>query len=169
MSHANLEVLLAMSLARPYPVTCHLSPVCEVVKAYSGEIQQQSILLSLYQCVMQLLGRLYTMGSQKVPGMVVLQRLANHLQSRTLAPSLSLSLSLSIDLATVGTPAEGFCRNLPEFGRHIQFDVPHGCEMYSLEAHFQSSEEPKVTGNEIRRARRLGDGTPSAVWLGVLS
>ena len=42
------------------------------------------------------------------------QGLPNHLQSRTLA----------------------LFRNLPEFGRRIRFDVLHGCETCSLDAHF---------------------------------
>jgi hypothetical protein len=33
----------------------------------------------------------------------------------------------------------------------------HGCEMCSLEAHFQSREQPKVTRSEIRRVRWLSD------------
>jgi len=54
-------------------------------------------------------------------------------------------------------PAECFFWNLPEFGSRIRFDVLHGCETCSLEAHFPSGEEPKVTRSEIRRVRWLGD------------
>jgi hypothetical protein len=53
-------------------------------------------------------------------------------------------------------PAEDIFWNLSKFGRRIRFDVLHGCETLALEAHFQSSEEPKVTRSEIRRIRWLG-------------
>ena len=60
-------------------------------------------------------------------------------------------------LPMLETPAEGFFWNLPEFGRRIRFYVLHGCETHLLEDHFQSREQPKVTRNEIRRLRWLGD------------
>jgi hypothetical protein len=53
--------------------------------------------------------------------------------------------------------AKGLFWNLLEFGRHIQFDVLHGCETCPLEAHFQSREQPKVTQSEIRKLWWLGD------------
>jgi hypothetical protein len=37
--------------------------------------------------------------------------------------------------------AEGFFRNLQEFRHLIKVDAPHGCEMCTLEAHFQSREQ----------------------------
>ena len=70
------------------------------------------------------------------------------MRTHTLAPSI---------LPLLEAPAEGFFWNLPEFGRHIQFDVLHGCETHPLEAHFQSREEPKVARSEVQRVRWLGD------------
>jgi len=52
---------------------------------------------------------------------------------------------------------EGFFWNPLEFGRHIRFDVLHGCETCPLEAHFQSREQPKITQSEIWRVRWLDD------------
>jgi hypothetical protein len=114
-----------------------------------------------------------TIGSQKVPGMVVLQCngrtygnacliafKVRPLRTHTLAPSI---------LPLLEAPAEGFFWNLPEFGRRVRFDVLHGCETSPLEAHFQGTEQPKVIGSEIRRVRWRGDDTTSDVWLGESS
>jgi hypothetical protein len=69
-------------------------------------------------------------------------------------------------------PAESFW-NLPEFDHHIQFVVFHGCETCSLEAHFQSGEQPTITPSEMQRVRLLDDDrnccTTSDVWLGASS
>jgi hypothetical protein len=67
--------------------------------------------------------------------------------THTLAPSIQPLLKAL---------AEGFFVNLLEFGSGIRFDVLHGCETCSPEAHFQSMEQPKVTWSEIRRVRWLG-------------
>jgi hypothetical protein len=66
------------------------------------------------------------------------------LRAQTLAPSTQLLLE---------APTEGLFWNLPEFGRRIRFDVPHGCETRPLKAHFQSMEKPKVTQSKIRRVQ----------------
>ena len=76
------------------------------------------------------------------------------MRTHTLAPSIPPLLE---------APAEGFFWNLPEFGRHIRFDVLHGCETRPLEAHFQSREEPIVTRSEIQRVWWLGDDRNACV------
>jgi hypothetical protein len=89
-----------------------------------------------------------------------------HLITFTVRPLRVHTLAPSI-LPLLEVPAEGFCWNLPGFGRRIPFYDLHGRETCPLEAHFQSREQPKVTGSEIRRVRWLGDDTTSDVWLGT--
>jgi hypothetical protein len=64
-------------------------------------------------------------------------------------------------MAVLEVLAEGFFWNLLEFGRRILHDVLHGWEMSSLESHFRSREQSKVTRSEIRTLRWLGDDTTS--------
>jgi hypothetical protein len=116
------------------------------------------------------------MGSQKIPGMLVLHCNGIHtgnaylitfkvgpFRAHTLVPSKPL----------MEAPAEGLFWNLTESGRRIASDVRHGCETCPLEAHYQCRELPKATGSEIRRVRWLGDDrnccTTSDVWLDALS
>jgi hypothetical protein len=99
--------------------------------------------------------------------------MAGHTAKRTITFKLgplqkkhSLSLSCSIGPVTVGSTGG---RLLPELGRRLPFHALHGCEAGPLEAHFQSREQPNVSGIEIRRVRRLGDDATGNVWLGALS
>jgi hypothetical protein len=96
-------------------------------------------------------------------GSAIRQRVSNRLKIRTLANARAHTYTQAPStLPLLGAPAEGFCWNLPEFGRCIPVDVLQGCETYPLEAQFQSREQPEITGSEIRRVRRLGD-----VWHGA--
>jgi hypothetical protein len=116
------------------------------------------------------------MGSQKVPGMVVL-----HCNGKTygntylitfkVGPLFTQTLAPSI-LPLLEAPADaslGIFRSSPVA---IRFYILHGCEPCPLGAHFQSSAQPEVTGSEVRRVRWLGDDrnscTTSDVWLGAL-
>jgi hypothetical protein len=102
-----------------------------------------------------------TMGSQKVPGMLVL-----HCNGRTYGNSYLVAfkvgpfqvhtLAPSILPLLVAT-ADVLFWNLPEFGCPIRFGILHGYEKGPVETHFQSREQPKVTENEVRRLRWLGD------------
>jgi hypothetical protein len=89
------------------------------------------------------------MGSQKVPGLMVMHwnvRIYGNaylitfkvgsLHEHTLAPSILPLL-------------EGFFWNLLEFDHHVWYDVLHDHEMSPLEAYFPSREQPKVTRSEI--------------------
>jgi hypothetical protein len=122
----------------------------------------------------------YTMVSQKVPGMTwhchgkiygnaylitfKVGPLSVHTHTHTHSPSI---------LQLRKAPAEGFFWNSPEFGSRTRFDVVHDCEARPLEVHFQSREESKVARSENRRVRWLGDDrnccTTGDVWLGALS
>jgi hypothetical protein len=53
--------------------------------------------------------------------------------------------------------------SLPEFGRHIPFDVLYGCDTCPRETHFQSREKPKVTRSEIGRVWWLGDDSNASL------
>jgi hypothetical protein len=119
-----------------------------------------------------------TVGSQRVPGIVVLycNLMVGHTafaraQTHTHTPPSILLL--------LKAPVKGSFWNLPEFGRHIRFDHLYVCETCHLEAYFQSREQSKVTRNEIRRVRWLGDDinffsvrnccTIHGMWLGAWS
>jgi hypothetical protein len=101
------------------------------------------------------------MGSQKFPGILVLHihtgTLRNLLHSRILAREGTNTYARTHAhtpwvLTLSEALAEGFCWNLPEFGRRVPFDAPPppSCKTTPLEAHFKSREQPKVTGSEIR-------------------
>jgi hypothetical protein len=110
---------------------------------------------------------LNTMGSQKVPGMILL-----HCYGRAYVSSCLMTFEVRSLRARTHTNRSCHCwkqrRNIPEFGRRIRFDALHGCESCPLEAHFRSREQPRVTRSEIRRVQCLGDDTTNAVWLGAL-
>jgi hypothetical protein len=93
------------------------------------------------------LGYQNSMGSQKVPGIVALNCngrtygkaylivfKVGPLRAHTLAPSMLPLLEAS---------AEGFFWNLQEFGTRVRFNVLHGCETCSTEAHYRIRERPK--------------------------
>jgi hypothetical protein len=80
-----------------------------------------------------------------------------YLIAYNVGPLPPLSLSPPSILPLLETPAEGFSRNLPEFGRCIPFDALHGSEICPADAHFQSRKPPKVTWNEAQRVQWLGN------------
>jgi hypothetical protein len=53
---------------------------------------------------------------------------------------------LAYVMVLLEAPAEGFFRNLVEFGRHIRFDVLHCCETCPLETHFRVGNSQKSLG-----------------------
>jgi hypothetical protein len=91
------------------------------------------------------------MGSQKVPGMVVLhwngRTYSNAYQIAFRVGSLHIHRLASSSQPLLEAPTEDFFWNLPEFDRRVRYVVP-------LKVHFHSREQPKSLG-EIRRVRWL--------------
>jgi hypothetical protein len=75
-------------------------------------------------------------------------RTHTHTHTHTLAPSI---------LSLLKAPAGGLFWNVPGFDLRTRFDVLYDFETCSLEAHFQSREQPKATRRENRRVWWLGD------------
>ena len=88
-----------------------------------------------------------TRDTQKLPGMVVL-----HCSGRTYGNAYIINFKVGplgnhtlahLILSLLEVPVEGHFWSLPEFGRHIQFDILDGCDFFN-------GEQPMVTPISFR-------------------